>query len=252
MRAREILARFDAETRAAPPDEPGLVRTWAGGVLRGEGAYNFIGWWDLTPATADAAIAEQAAHFAGRGETVEWKVYSHDSPSNLAERLAAAGWRADGRETFLVFDLQAGDLEPVATPGVAVRRVIDEAGVADYVTANAAAFGEREDYWAETLTARLGEPSLSVYVAYADDAPVSAGRLELNPGTAFAGLYGGGTDPAYRGRGLYRALVAARAAEARDKGYRFLTVDARDTSRPILERLGFRALATVQGWTSPL
>ena len=31
--------------------------------------------------------------------------------------------------------------------------------------------------------------------------------------------------------------------------YRYLTVDARDTSRPILERLGFIELTTVTGWT---
>jgi GNAT superfamily N-acetyltransferase len=68
-------------------------------------------------------------------------------------------------------------------------------------------------------------------------------------GTAFVGLYGGGTDPAWRGRGVYRALVAARSAEAKARGYRYLFVDARETSRPILERLGFEALATVRGWT---
>ncbi len=57
--------------------------------------------------------------------------------------------------------------------------------------------------------------------------------------------------PDHQGRGVYRALVAARAAEARRRGVRYLTVDARETSRPILERLGFQPLATVRGWTLP-
>ncbi len=129
-----------------------------------------------------------------------------------------------------------------------MRRINDVAGVEDYVAANTAAFGYREGHWVEALTPRLGDPSLEVYVAYADGAPVAAGRLEMAPGKAFAGLYGGGTAPAHRGRGIYRALVAARAAEARSRGYRYLTVDARETSRPILERLGFKRLATVRGW----
>ena len=64
----------------------------------------------------------------------------------------------------------------------------------------------------------------------------------------FAGLYGGGVEPAYRGKGIYRALVAARADEARRRGYRYLTVDAADTSAPILARLGFEALARERGW----
>ena len=71
------------------------------------------------------------------------------------------------------------------------------------------------------------------------------------PGRAFAGLYGGGTRPDYQGRGVYLALVAARAAEARRRGHRYLTVDARETSRPILQRIGFEPLTTLRDWTLP-
>ena len=88
-------------------------------------------------------------------------------------------------------------------------------------------------------------------MAWLDGVPISSGRLELAPGKAFAGLYGGGTVPTQQGRGVYRALVAARATEARRRGHRFLTVDARETSRPILERLGFRPLDTIRDWVLP-
>src|SRR6185503_13868605 len=132
-------------------------------------------------------------------------------------------------------------------PGVVVRRVTGRAGVEDYVAAGAAAFGRREDHWLQTLPPRLEDGSLSVWVAYDGDRAVAAGRTEFLAGAAFAGLYGGGTDPAWRGKGLYRALVAARGAEARARGVRYLFVDARETSRPILQRLGFEALATVRG-----
>ena len=81
-------------------------------------------------------------------------------------------------------------------------------------------------------------------VALAGDEPVSSARMELVPGTRFAGLWGGGTDPAWRGRGIYRALIAHRARIAAERGYRYLQVDASDQSRPILERLGFAALST--------
>ncbi|MDX6313211.1 MAG: hypothetical protein QOF44_2675, partial [Streptomyces sp.] len=60
----------------------------------------------------------------------------------------------------------------------------------------------------------------------------------------FASLWGGGTVPAWRGRGIYRALVSHRAGIAAELGYRFLQVDASSQSRPILERLGFTALST--------
>jgi GNAT superfamily N-acetyltransferase len=73
---------------------------------------------------------------------------------------------------------------------------------------------------------------------------VCSARIEFYPGTDFAGLWGGGTEPEWRGRGVYRALVAERARLAAERGFRFLQVDATADSRPILERLGFRMLAT--------
>lgn len=83
-------------------------------------------------------------------------------------------------------------------------------------------------------------------VALAGDVPVSAARMELVPGTRFAGLWGGGTVESWRGRGIYRALVAHRARAAVERGYRYLQVDALATSRPILERLGFEPLTITQ------
>jgi GNAT superfamily N-acetyltransferase len=99
---------------------------------------------------------------------------------------------------------------------------------------------------------RLADPAFALYVAYADGRPVASARAEFPPGRSFAGLWGGGTISEYRGRGIYRALVQARAEEARRRGYRYLRVDARDTSRPILERLGFIALTPIIEWRLPL
>jgi GNAT superfamily N-acetyltransferase len=241
-----VLARYDAEIRADPPREAGVERTWADGVLRTEGAYNLIGWWEFPAEAAAAIVAREAAHFAGR--EVEWKLFGHDGPPGLEAALATAGFVPDEPETFLVLDLEthAPPFDPPA--GIAVRQVSDEAGVADLVAVSDAAFGRSEPWRLEALTARLDDPTQVLFVAYDGGAPVSSGRLELAPGKAFAGLYGGGTIPNHQGRGVYRALVAARAAQARRRGHRYLTVDARATSRPILERLGFQALASVRGW----
>ncbi len=81
------------------------------------------------------------------------------------------------------------------------------------------------------------------------DEPVSAARLDLHPGTDFASLWGGGTVPAWRGRGIYRATVAHRAALARVHGARYLRTDALPTSRPILERIGFTRVGTTVPYT---
>jgi GNAT superfamily N-acetyltransferase len=84
----------------------------------------------------------------------------------------------------------------------------------------------------------------AVFVAEAGGQVVSSAWLVFKPGTQFAGLWGGATRPGWRGRGIYRALVARRAQFAAARGVRFLQVDASDDSRPILERLGFVAITT--------
>lgn len=87
-------------------------------------------------------------------------------------------------------------------------------------------------------------------VCRVDGVAASGGRIDFYP-SEFAGLHGGATLPEYRGRGLYRATVAARARLARERGYRWLFVDALPTSRPILERLGFVPLTTTTPWVFP-
>ena len=80
-------------------------------------------------------------------------------------------------------------------------------------------------------------------IAVAGDTPIAAARVEFHAGTDFASLWGGGTLAAWRGRGVFRSLVAYRAALAAARGFRYLQVDALPDSRPILKRLGFVELA---------
>lgn len=248
MTPAEILARFDAEMRADPPPEAGVRHERAGGIVRAVGAYNCIFFSNLADADADAVIAAQAASFRAIGAEVEWKVYGHDLPADLDHRLAAAGFEPDGQETLVAFDLALRPPDGAVPAGVEIRRVTDDAGLEDLIQVAGAAFGRDQRRRLEVFRARLDDPTMALYVAYVDGRPVSSGRMELPPERSFASLWGGGTLPAYRGRGIYRGLVAVRAAEALRRGYRFLTIDAASTSRPILERLGAMPLVSVQGW----
>ena len=83
---------------------------------------------------------------------------------------------------------------------------------------------------------------LSVYVGYAAGVPVSSAWIYFHPKSQFASLWGGSTLPEFRKRGYYTALVAARSQEAKQRGARFLTIDAQPMSRPIAEKLGFQLL----------
>jgi GNAT superfamily N-acetyltransferase len=235
--------------RADPPSEIGVASQWAGPVLRRLGdARAFIEHWTFGADGAYAAAEAEAAHFGKTGQAVEWRVFSHDRPPNLEAALAAAGFAPEPAETFMVFDL-ADRLDAGSAPaGVSVRPVSDAAGLEDVLAVRADAFGDEHAALRQELAARLADPALALYVAYVDGRPAASARLEAPQDRPFAGLYGGGVRPEYRGAGLYRALVAARADEAIRRGVRYLTVDAAETSRPILQRLGFETLATVRGW----
>ncbi|MEV0413353.1 GNAT family N-acetyltransferase [Streptomyces sp. NPDC050448] len=248
----KIRAEFDREMRqGAPPDAAEAWVERAGAVVRqtvpGPG-WNGVLWSDLDAETADAEIAAQVAYFAGRGAgDFEWKLYDYDRPADLGDRLRAAGFVPEPAETLLVGRVDELAALPVEPPeGITLRAVTDEAGVDLMMDVRAKAFGtERPRIRHLLLTLLRDEPeTLAAVVAMAGDTPVSAARMEMRPGSSFAGLCGGGTLPEWRGRGIYRLLVAHRARIAAERGIRYLQVDASDDSRPILQRLGFTALGT--------
>ncbi|WP_018546098.1 GNAT family N-acetyltransferase [Streptomyces sp. LaPpAH-108] len=245
-----VLAAYDREMReGARADGPGARIERTGAVVRQvseAGGWNAVLWSGLDAAGAHRAIEEQIARFTGLGQEFEWKLYGHDRPADLGERLRAAGFRAEDEETVMVAETArvAQDTEPPA--GVRVVRATDEAGIELVVRVHEEAFGTDGTRLRHQLLAQhAADPgTVLAVVALAGDEPVSAARLEIVPGTSFAGLWGGGTVTRWRGRGIYRTLVAHRARTAAAHGCRYLQVDASDMSRPVLRRLGFRALTT--------
>lgn len=250
MDVEAVLAAFDAQVRRSTNAESsGGAFERDGGVLRWVAPgtqVSMVVWSQLTGASADAAIAAQRAYFAARGTPVEWKYYDYDQPADLPKRLLAAGYEAQAEELMLVAETASISPQVVLPDGVRLEPVTDQAGLETLLAVHALAFddpvGDLGPRLAEQL--RTAPDSLQLVVAMAGDEPVSAARVEFVPGTDFAGLWGGGTVPAWRGRGIFRALVVYRAGLAAARGYRYLQVDARPASQPILQRLGFRAVAT--------
>ncbi|MFJ6128239.1 GNAT family N-acetyltransferase [Streptomyces griseoviridis] len=245
-----VLALYDRDMRkGAQPDGPGARIERVGRVVRqvsdGHG-WDGVVWSDLDAAGADSAIAEQIAHFGALGREFEWKLYGHDLPTDLGRRLRAAGFTPAPEETLMIAEVAALDLDAPAPEGVRLLPVTDAAGVDLVADVHEKAFGTDASRLRRQLLARLTDDPDGVVavVAMAGDEPVSAARMELVPGTRFAGLWGGGTVAEWRGRGIYRALVAHRARAAVARGYRYLQVDASSQSRPVLERLGFAPLTT--------
>lgn len=250
MTPGEILARYDEQMRrdragsATQTVERGARVTRVLGHVPGA-EFGAVMWSSLDAASADAAIEDEIRYFSAKGLAFEWKCFGHDEPSDLEARLARRGLRPSDRETLLCRPLPL--TTSIAAPtGIAIRR-LPPADVLPALAAFDVADGGSEN---EALMTELGaelsqEPDrVSVYVAWDGAKPVARAWIRFHPKREFADLWGGATLRAYRGRGLYRALVTARAAEAAARGARFVTTDALPTSRPILERLGFFPLTT--------
>ncbi|WP_329365734.1 GNAT family N-acetyltransferase [Streptomyces sp. NBC_00669] len=244
----QLRKTFDGQIRrgAGPVTAEGVVR-----LVEGDGPNGWAGvvWSGFTAeegAKADRAIAAQRTWLRspeGKGREFEWKLYSYDLPADLPERLTAAGFVAEPPETLMVAEIAALPTDTPVPEGVRLEPVTDAAGVHLIADVHDQAFGTESARLRERLLAEVGGPDVEMTVAMAGERPVCGARMEFHPGTEFASLWGGGTVEEWRGRGVYRALVAHRARIAAARGCRYLQVDASDQSRPILERLGFAALA---------
>lgn len=245
---QDLLALYDAQMRREPPLTAGLCAANEGRLVRLSGLYDCIVYSDVSAVDVDGEIDRLVADLLTTGGGLEWKVHGHDQPSDLGIRLGRRGFKPDPAETLLIRTIDSEFLDLPAHDAVVIRAVSNESDSEAFRLATQAAFNAPFADTPDSLLARVHSGAISLHVAYLAGAPVAAGRLEMPPHRDFAGLYTGGVAPEYRGSGIYRALVRSRAREAASRGYRYLVTEAMETSRPILERLGFEALTTVQGW----
>ncbi len=255
-----LLAAFDAQARAEPPDPPpGVWHEADGPVVRVVGQERgFISAPRDTGARGaelDRLIARQRDYFAARGEAVEWKAYDYDEPADLPDRLRAAGFVPEPAETVVVALAAAIAAEPVLPDGVVLRQVTADADMRRIGAMESEVWATDRDWAGDHLIRQVAATpdDYIVLTAEAGGRVVAAGWVEFRPGAQFAGLWGGATLREWRGRGIYRALVARRAQLAVARDVRYLQVDASSDSAPILRRLGFQPLTTTTPyvWTPP-
>lgn len=190
----------------------------------------------------DDVRAEVHSHLRAKGRTgCTWEVGTHATPGDLVERLLALGL-VDDEPTPLAIGMVL--TEPPAEPptDVHVRRAATRAEHLAASRIAAVAFGG-------PVPTELGadpepDPDNVVYLAYVDGEPVARGSASFSEHAV--SLFGGSTLPEARGRGAYRALVAARWEDAVARGTPTLVTQASPMSRPILQQLGFRELCEIR------
>lgn len=250
LKAYDEQLRVGGELRGAARVEQHGPLWWAE-FPDGWGFVTYADLGGLDGSEVDELIAATVAHFRDDTQVgrFEWKTRGHDLPADLGERLERHGLVGEDEETVMIGEARLL-AEPVDLPaGVVVRRAGVGADLRDDVeraqAMQAEVFGRASGDSPATAAAELAESDdVQLWVAEAAGEVVSAGRLVRVPDTEFAGLWGGATRTEWRGRGIYRALTAARARAGLAMGVRYLQSDCTPMSRPILERSGLIAVTT--------
>lgn len=254
--ASALLALYDAQLRGVAEfdDAPEIVRCgplyMASFALRRKG---FISYESLESADPKQLIDAAIKHFSAdtRLNKFEWKTRGHDSPANLLELLKKRGFKLEEHETVM-----AGSVEGiiVADSGLAngftLHRAETAAELREAEHLASEVFGDiPEDAAsrADALVEQWKKDSQGFemwFVRNSSGEVVCSGRIHFVPNTDFASLWGGACQESYRGKGLYRALTAARARAAQARGKKYLHSDCTDYSRPILQRAGLLPITT--------
>ena len=177
---------------------------------------------------AEAVIDEVIAMYRAIGKPTKWCTGPWTVPSDFDERLARRG-----SQSWQTLGMGIATDVAISSP-IAVRRTQD---ADEYAKTSAAAWDVPIDDVQRDAFRRGLDRELVLFVA--DD--LGAGAILLREDYGY--LVGTAVREEARGRGIYRALVAARLAFLRDRGIEYAVTQAREsTSAPILEHLGFETL----------
>ncbi|TQL68122.1 hypothetical protein FB381_2011 [Nocardioides albertanoniae] len=246
LRAYDEQLRTDAETA-------GAVRVTRHGPLRLAtfgGGRGFISYQDLDGADVtriEELVSVAVAHFDADPaiEEVEWKTRGHDHAAGLHDALLRQGFAPEDPESIMIGEAVLLAVDVPLPEEVSLRAITSEEDVRAASIVQDAVFGTppSEARVANQLRGIAAGES-EMWVAEAAGEILSAGRIDLVEATEFAGIWGGATVESWRGRGIYRALTAARARTAIARGKRFIHSDSTEFSRPILERSGLVKVGT--------
>jgi len=208
------------------------------------GGLNEVSRSRLSEQNADMTIDATIAHYATRGLTFRWSVTPDATPSDLAARLERRGLRSKP----VVAMARSTSMEARALDDIEVLRVGPESIdlLADVMCEGwGAPVGAMGDYH----RACLRDPRFAFFIARVNGVAVGGGGAVFFERSVY--LLGGVVLPAFRRRGVYRALTTARLTAGRELGLLLATTRATaDTSAPLLTEQGWDAWFTFPSFST--
>jgi GNAT superfamily N-acetyltransferase len=211
---------------------------------------NSVTWVRCRPDEADEVIREARAIVAPHRLAFMWILDPETEPPNFADSLGEHNVHPDRHGPsvdVMVLPVTASIHGSVVT-GLEMRDAL-----ADDQSFNQADAVNREAFKSDlpgdpAANARRRQNQVDagnrrLILATIDGEPAGSAGISLFPPSG-AIINGGAVRPKFRGRGIYRAMVAARLAMAREAGVGGLAVWGGAMSAPILAKLGFQTV----GW----
>ncbi len=195
----------------------------------------------VEPDEAERAIDEVVATHREIGHPVKWCVGPWTKPEDFGERLQRRGF-----SSWDVRGMAVDTAHVIRSPEAVAVAEVTEQSLDDYVAASMRGWSIGPDQFAAELdvhrTALRSRPRTAhFFAATIGDHIVGTTGLFTKGDHAY--LVGAQVMAPFRGRGIYRALVAARLAFLAREDIAVAVTHAREaTSAPILERLGFETV----------
>ena len=204
----------------------------------------------------ERGIDQVVGHFDATGRTPCVEVYPGITSPELIAALERAGLRDSGHG-YESHVLETGRAIDVAVPDVTVRRV----GPAEYVRLgelvrdgfDMSGGGPLGEFFVDLTAASLEALGANGAGFIASAGGEDAGTGELVLTERVAGCYSGSVLPKFRGRGIQKALIAARIREGLARGRRIFIsqTDPDSPSGHNLHDVGFRTLYRATWYARP-
>lgn len=243
----ETISRFVSAGEVEPLEINGIT-----GRISNIDSYglNCVGLSKLSGESAEVVIRKVIACYSERKKNFTWLVGPSSSPHNLGSLLEKNGLIKIPQVCMSGMYAHLKELKVKGNEDVRVeKKPISK--ITEYADLLASAYGFGESVEAFAIRSKLivhsGDGG-NLYLAFLEnkDNPVAYGVSIYYEKEKVVILQGSGTVGAFRRKGIYTKLVAARIADACDMGMETAVIQAiNSTSMPICQKIGFQKISDI-------
>lgn len=189
-------------------------------------------------------IEETVKTYQANGADCEWLVWPDTVPSEFAALLAAVGFTRE--EVAFGMLLETALYSQLETPTRLVAEPLERKDIAQFVDVSARGWTER-DIDTDFAVSRMEGvfDANDFFWVKIDGEPIATAETQYVSDSGY--LCGSSVLPDYRGLGAYRLLIKRRLEQLAENGVPLASSIALEgTSAPILEKLGFRNVASIR------